>query len=76
MQVACGVPKSASCLQIADFSRRASSVCTPHVGLWLDRLWAEYLTVTATSLLIPVELYELERTLRGISAVSQAAEIR
>jgi uncharacterized membrane protein (DUF2068 family) len=24
------------------------------VGLWLDRLWAEYLTVIATSLLIPL----------------------
>jgi uncharacterized membrane protein (DUF2068 family) len=30
-------------------------------GLWLDRLWAEYLTVVATSLLIPVEIYELAR---------------
>jgi uncharacterized membrane protein (DUF2068 family) len=29
------------------------------VGLWLDQLWAEYLTVIATSLLIPVEVYEL-----------------
>jgi uncharacterized membrane protein (DUF2068 family) len=29
------------------------------VGLWLDQLWAEYLTVLATSLLIPLELYEL-----------------
>jgi uncharacterized membrane protein (DUF2068 family) len=29
------------------------------VGLWLDQLWAEYLTVIATSLLIPLELYEL-----------------
>jgi uncharacterized membrane protein (DUF2068 family) len=29
------------------------------VGLWLDRLWAEYLTVIATSLLIPFEVYEL-----------------
>jgi uncharacterized membrane protein (DUF2068 family) len=28
-------------------------------GLWLDQLWAEYLTVVATSLLIPLELYEL-----------------
>jgi uncharacterized membrane protein (DUF2068 family) len=45
------------------------------VGLARPALWAEYLTVIATSL-IPVELYELERTLRGISAVSQAAEIR
>jgi hypothetical protein len=31
------------------------------VGLWLDRLWAEYLTVIATSVLIPVEAYELVR---------------
>ena len=30
-------------------------------GLWLDKLWAEYLTVVATSLLIPLELYELVR---------------
>lgn len=29
------------------------------VGLWLDQLWAEYLTVIATSLLVPFELYEL-----------------
>jgi uncharacterized membrane protein (DUF2068 family) len=28
-------------------------------GLWLDRVWAEYLTVIATSLLVPFELYEL-----------------
>src|SRR5207247_2456901 len=28
-------------------------------GLWLDQVWAEYLTVIATSLLIPFELYEL-----------------
>ena len=31
------------------------------VGLWLDQLWAEYLTVIATSLLIPLEVYELAR---------------
>ena len=30
-------------------------------GLWLDQLWAEYLTVIATSLLIPLEMYELVR---------------
>ena len=29
------------------------------VGLWLDQLWAEYLTVIVTTLLIPFELYEL-----------------
>jgi uncharacterized membrane protein (DUF2068 family) len=32
---------------------------TEGTGLWLDKLWAEYLTVIATSLLIPLELYEL-----------------
>jgi uncharacterized membrane protein (DUF2068 family) len=31
------------------------------IGLWLDQLWAEYLTVIATSLLLPVEIYELVR---------------
>lgn len=31
------------------------------VGLWLDQLWAEYLVVIATSLLIPLEVYELLR---------------
>jgi uncharacterized membrane protein (DUF2068 family) len=31
------------------------------VGLWLDKLWAEYLTVVATSVLVPFELYELAR---------------
>ena len=30
-------------------------------GLWLDQVWAEYLTVIATSLLVPFELYELVR---------------
>ena len=29
------------------------------VGLWLDQLWAEYLTITVTALLIPFEVYEL-----------------
>ena len=28
-------------------------------GLWLDKLWAEFLTVISTSLLLPYELYEL-----------------
>ena len=29
------------------------------IGLWHEAKWAEYLTVIATSLLIPVEIYEL-----------------
>lgn len=39
------------------------------VGLWLDKLWAEYLTVIATSLLVPVELYELARKPTLLKAV-------
>jgi uncharacterized membrane protein (DUF2068 family) len=31
------------------------------VGLWFRLRWAEWLTVVATSLLVPVELYELMR---------------
>lgn len=31
------------------------------VGLWLQRRWAEYLTVVATSVFIPVEIYEIVR---------------
>jgi uncharacterized membrane protein (DUF2068 family) len=29
------------------------------VGLWMRKLWAEWLTVVATSLFIPVELHEI-----------------
>ena len=31
------------------------------VGLWLGKLWAEYLALFATSFLVPFELYELAR---------------
>jgi uncharacterized membrane protein (DUF2068 family) len=34
---------------------------TEGTGLWLDQLWAEYLTVIATSFFIPFEVYELVR---------------
>lgn len=37
-------------------------------GLWLDRLWAEYLTVIATSLLLPLEIYELVRKPSALKA--------
>ncbi|MBX7170112.1 MAG: DUF2127 domain-containing protein [Pyrinomonadaceae bacterium] len=32
---------------------------TEGVGLWLQKRWAEYLTAIATSLLIPLEIYEI-----------------
>ena len=31
------------------------------VGLWMQKRWAEWLTVIATSLLIPLEAFELVR---------------
>ena len=36
------------------------------VGLWKGKRWAEYLTVIATSTLIPFEVYELLRRLTAI----------
>lgn len=36
------------------------------VGLILRRRWAEYLTVLATGLLLPVELYELARKVNAV----------
>jgi uncharacterized membrane protein (DUF2068 family) len=45
------------------------------VGLWLDKLWAEYLTVIATSLLVPLELYELARKPSMWKAIGIAVNI-
>jgi uncharacterized membrane protein (DUF2068 family) len=39
----------------------AALLLTEGIGLWLRKPWAEYLTVIATSLLIPLEAYELVR---------------
>src|SRR5207237_175101 len=39
---------------------------TEGIGLWLERRWAEYLTVIATASFIPLELYELTRRLNYI----------
>jgi len=35
------------------------------IGLIADRRWAEYLTIATTSLLLPVEFYELMRMQRS-----------
>jgi uncharacterized membrane protein (DUF2068 family) len=45
------------------------------VGLWLDKLWAEYLTVIATSLLIPVEIYEVVHKPSALKAAGIALNI-
>lgn len=31
------------------------------IGLWLQRVWAEYLTIVATTSFVPFEIYELTR---------------
>jgi uncharacterized membrane protein (DUF2068 family) len=31
------------------------------VGLWLERRWAEYVTIVSTAAFIPVEIYELQK---------------
>jgi uncharacterized membrane protein (DUF2068 family) len=45
------------------------------VGLWLDALWAEYLTVIATSLLIPFEVYEVIRKPSALKAAGIAVNL-
>ena len=38
------------------------------IGLWLEKRWAEWLTIIATGSLIPFELYELSRKLTWVRA--------
>ncbi len=37
----------------------AALEATEGVGLWLSKRWAEYLTLVATAVLVPIEIYEL-----------------
>ena len=45
------------------------------VGLWLQKRWAEYLTVVATGLLIPVELYELAKEVTPMRVLALVANV-
>jgi len=49
----------------------AALFTTEGVGLWLARRWAEYLTVIATLLFVPLEVFELSRrvTLPRVTAL-------
>lgn len=38
------------------------------VGLWMQRRWAEYLTLVATTLFLPLEVYELSRSVSPFKA--------
>jgi uncharacterized membrane protein (DUF2068 family) len=40
------------------------------VGLWLQRRWAEYLTFVATTALLPLEVFELTRSLSPFKAIA------
>jgi uncharacterized membrane protein (DUF2068 family) len=45
------------------------------VGLWFQQRWAEYLTFIATTLLVPLEVYELTRTLSPLKVVTLVINI-
>jgi uncharacterized membrane protein (DUF2068 family) len=45
------------------------------VGLWLGRRWAEYLTVIATAVFIPYEVYELIKTVTATKLVAFAINV-
>jgi uncharacterized membrane protein (DUF2068 family) len=40
------------------------------VGLWFQKRWAEYLTFIATTLLLPVEIYELSHKLSPLKIIT------
>jgi uncharacterized membrane protein (DUF2068 family) len=42
---------------------------TEAVGLWLTKRWAEYLTFIATSILLPLEIYEIINRRSGLKIV-------
>jgi uncharacterized membrane protein (DUF2068 family) len=48
---------------------------TEGIGLWMQKRWAEFLTVIATSLLIPVEIYELYEKFTWVRVVVFAVNI-
>ena len=45
------------------------------VGLWLAKLWAEWLTVVATGLPIPVELWEVSRHVSPFGLLALVANV-
>ena len=48
----------------------AALYATEGVGLWLQKRWAEYLTFIATTLLLPVEIYELSRRFSVLKVIT------
>lgn len=59
----------------------AASICygvlfaVEGLGLWLEKRWAEYLTIVATGLLIPFEVYELARAVTPTRVLALVANV-
>jgi Predicted membrane protein (DUF2127) len=45
------------------------------VGLWMQKRWAEYLTLVATAALLPLEIYELTRTVTALKVIALIVNI-
>ena len=45
------------------------------VGLWFQQRWAEYLTLVATTLLLPLEIYELSRQISWFRVIALIVNI-
>lgn len=45
------------------------------IGLWLEKRWAEYLTIVATGLLIPIEVYELVRAVTPLRILALVVNV-
>lgn len=44
----------------------ATLFITEGIGLWMDKRWAEWLTIVSTAGLIPIEIYELVKELNAV----------
>ena len=48
---------------------------TEGIGLWMEKRWAEWLTIVATGSLIPFEIYELARALTPVRTLALVANV-
>lgn len=53
----------------------AALFATEGVGLWLEVRWAEYLTIVATGLLVPIELYEIAQRVTPMRCLALVANV-
>lgn len=53
----------------------AALFATEGIGLWLEKLWAEYLTIIATASFIPFELYEVVKHVSAIRVAVLLANV-